>query len=239
MVGAARRDALGELEHPALVHASLERAKASATLMSDRRDDPVLLRAGDDALPGLERLLDGRVLVSSVERLRRAERELDPFAGSDAASRSYPRSFSASPARTTPSTRSTPATTSSAPAICGRGAGRRSSRPRLRGARRNEAADELGPTSGASTSGSFWRPSRGPTSKTSRARTSPRGHLYRRVRQRPTCRAIVLAWPRRLPWRRHCDASVVVRSIDTDATRVRGSCPQNAGGSCPHDAVDL
>ena len=98
--------------------------------------------ARDDALPGLERLLDGRVLVPLVELL--APNANLTSSSPDAASRSYPRSFSASPARTTPSTFSTAATTSSA-AISADAAGVDEARHLDPGqSRSDEAADELG-----------------------------------------------------------------------------------------------
>ena len=57
------------------VDGALERA---AERGPDRhgRSQPILVRTRDDALGGLYRLLDGRILVALVERLRRSERDV-------------------------------------------------------------------------------------------------------------------------------------------------------------------
>ncbi len=82
-----------------------------------------------------------------------------------ARNRSQPRSFSTSPETSTPSRGWIAAATSSAPAICGT----RSSRTKLTASIRGSPAaasrfTSSARTAGASVSGSFWRPSRGPTS---------------------------------------------------------------------------
>ena len=83
-----------------------------------------------------------------------------------AANRSEPRSLRTSPESSAP-TSPTAATTSSAPAICGTRVSSTKLTASIRGSpaldsRRTSSAR----TAGASVSGSFWSPSRGPTSQT-------------------------------------------------------------------------
>ena len=72
LVGLGCGEAPRQLEHPSRVDGALERAAEGGP---DRhgRPDPILVRTRHDALRGLRRVLDGRVLVSLVERLRRGE----------------------------------------------------------------------------------------------------------------------------------------------------------------------
>ena len=90
--------------------------------------------------------------------------------------RSQPRSLSTRPESSTPSCGPTHSITSSAPAICGT----RSSRTKLTASMRRSPAPASRSTSsarvsGGKTSGSFWSPSRGPTSQRS---TSVTGRAY-------------------------------------------------------------
>ena len=84
-----------------------------------------------------------------------------------ATSRSYPFTFSARPEYSVPSRRSIAPTTSSAPAICGTASGRTKLAASIRGSRAalRRLTSSARP-SGGSVSGSFCRPSRGPTSQT-------------------------------------------------------------------------
>ena len=73
-VGTGSSDLCGELDDPVLVDPALERA-AEGHAHGHRRADRVGPRTLDDLQRRLQRLLHRSVLISPVERLRRAERE--------------------------------------------------------------------------------------------------------------------------------------------------------------------
>jgi hypothetical protein len=83
-----------------------------------------------------------------------------------ARSRSNPRSLSTRPDNSVPSGDPAAATTSSAPAICGTRSSRTNETASTRGSPAAASRETSSArTAGASTSGSFWSPSRGPTSQ--------------------------------------------------------------------------
>jgi hypothetical protein len=154
---------LRELDDATLVDGALE-GTAERDADVQRRADPVCSGALRDTTGRAERLLDRGVLVRPVEGLCGPEGEADlvEAGGREALVSAL---VEREPAYTTPSLRWSELTTSSAPAICGT---RRGSTKLATSTARSPAATRR-PTrsariSGGRTSGSFCRPSLGPTS---------------------------------------------------------------------------
>ena len=157
-------DSLGQLEHAPRRHRALERA---AERGADRHGDPqpVLARAVDQARrPGPTRP-PASALVALAERVGGGKRvvHLVDASGQRPVVAAL---VEMSPAKMVSPLRSRPATTSSAPAICGTRFGLTKLTASTRGsparARRSHSSAR---TDGSSVCDSFCRPSRGPTSQ--------------------------------------------------------------------------